>query len=600
MKIQILIKGASSDGSLGSVELIFLFIIIAILLGIFFKFFQKYAHYEYTPILLIIGIILGAAFKNVGHLGSTFEYISGIDGHALLLIFIPPLLFESAFNADSYIFRKSIFQIVFLAFPAVAVSVLLITVSLLFIFRYKGPDMNWGGALSLGSILAATDPVAVVAILKSTGAKIKLNMLIEGESLLNDGSAAIFFFVFKDMINTPGFSFVTFLQKFARLTLGGVALGFASGIVFYFILMCLHNDILVTVFSFIAAYITFFLAESTATGFHVSGILAVVVLGLYLGATLKPRLNPHYAHTLHAVWHFGQFIMETMLFLLTGTYIGVSISELQQHITAVDIGKVIGFNFVLLFIRFFVLAISWPFLNCMGYKVTWKEYLIMGWSGLRGAIGLAIGLIVALDHDLGTVTYRNLVIFYIACVILFTVLFQGMTMKCFMKLVRYNRLNTTKKRLWKDLRRRLFLSLLEKSENLRSNKLITYQVSWAAIYRVFGFSKYIMDLDNMDSFGKPLVLDYDYTHDTDALVEKHVDKLDHLISDDEIETYIEGEKKRREQNEGVYHQDTQHLEFGNDHDNSKLDDNIDMDHKDRTDITQANSSVVFKGDTLPV
>lgn len=479
----------------------------------------------------------------------------------------------------------------FLAFPAVAVSVTLIALNLLYVFGYEGPNMNWGGALSLGSILAATDPVAVVAILKSTGAKIKLNMLIEGESLLNDGSAAIFFFVFKDMINTPGFSFVTFIEKFARLTLGGVALGFVSGFLFYFILMCLHNDILVTVFSFIAAYITFFMAESSAVGFHVSGILAVVVLGLYLGATLKPRLNPHYAHTMHAVWHFGQFIMETMIFLLTGTFIGVSFTELKEHITGADIGKVIGFNFMLLIIRFFVLGISWPFLNCMGYKVTWKEYLIMGWSGLRGAIGLAIGLLVALDHDLGTVTYRNLTIFYIACVILFTVLFQGMTMKCFMRLVRYNRLNTTKKRMWKDLRRRLFLSLLEKSENLRSNKLITYQVSWAAIYRVFNFSQYIMDLDNMESYGKPLVLDYDYTHDTDALVEKHVDKLDHLISDDEIETYKEGIKNKIKKQQGIYHQETKKDDFddGN-QENSKLDHQVDDEKNERVNVTQENST----------
>ena len=492
-------------------------------------------HYEYTPILLIIGFIFGFFFERIGHIGESFHYVSGISGHSLLLIFIPLLIFESAFNADTYVFMKSIWQIILLAFPAVVFNIGLISLSLMYILGYSS-ELNWGMAFSLSSILAATDPVAVVAILKSTGAKIKLNMVIEGESLMNDGSASIFFFVFADMILSNTFSFSGFMVKFSRLTLGGVTLGLLMGAITTPIMRALPNDILVVVFSFISAYVTFFLAESEMTGFHFSGILGVVVLGLYLGGTVRPRLNPHYLHTLHSIWQFGQFTMETLLFLLTGGYIGIFIGNGDFLISGLDVAKLFGFNFLVLIIRYLVLAIFWPLMNLVGYKITWKEYILIGWAGLRGVIGLAIGLLVSLNKTYPE-RFRDLTILYVSGVIIFTVLFQGMTLKLVMRLVGYNRMSFTKKKLYKDLRRRMFLNLLEKSENLRSNKEITYMVSWETIYSIFGFSKYILDIENLESSGKTLLLDYNYHHDTEALMESHVDKLDHMISDDEIDTY---------------------------------------------------------------
>ena len=512
----------------------FLFILISLLVGIFFKHLQKWVPIEYSPIILIIGIIFGFTFEKLHFFGDSIEYVTNIDGHSLLMIFIPPLIFESSFNCDIHVFMKSIWQILILAFPAVAISIILISLVLRYVLNYKD-QMNWGMALSLGSILAATDPVAVVAILKSTGAKIKLNMLIEGESLLNDGTASIFFFVFVDMILTPGFSFTNFIIKFARLTLGGIALGLISGMILYSIIIRLHNGILITVFSFVGAYLVFFLAEASCVGFKVSGILAVVVLGLYLGSTLRPRLDPHDVHTLHSIWHFLQFLMETILFLLTGCFIGVFFTQTTILFNATDIGKLIGFNFLLLLIRFFVLALSWGFLNLVGYKVTWKEFILMGWAGLRGAIALAIGLLVSLNTAYSD-WFREITILYITGVILFTVLIQGMTMKLIIRVIGYNRINNTKKKLLRDLRRRLFLNLLEKSEYLRANRKITFEVDWPSIYCIFGFTKYIMDLDNLETAGKPLIPGFHYETQRDDILCDNKEKIDHLVSDEEVET----------------------------------------------------------------
>jgi NhaP-type Na+/H+ or K+/H+ antiporter len=481
-------------------------------------------------------MILGIFHTHLGNVGHTFEYVSQLDGHSLLFIFIPLLIFESSFNADTYTFVKSLGQIVLLAFPAVVMTIFLIALTLMYILGYNS-IFNWGMALSLSSILAATDPVAVVAILKSTGAKIKLNMIIEGESLLNDGSAAIFFFVFVELVITPGFSFSNFIVQFLRLTFGGIGLGLLVGIVFAFITTRLHNDKLVVVFTFLAAYLTFFLAEASMVGFKVSGILSVVTLGLYLGAFLRPKLNPHYLHTLHSVWGFAGFMMETLLFLLTGGYIGIFIRTNmldtdKKFFEGIDVAKLFMFNLLLLLIRFFVLAIWWPLLNCVGYKITWKEYIIMSYSGLRGAIGLALGLFIALNENYPE-QFRIMSILYISGVIFFTVFIQGLTLKPIMKAIGYNRFSVTKLKLFKDLHRRLFLNILEKSESLRANKKISYLVSWESIYQIFDFPNFILDLSNIETQGKPLVMDENYHNENHQKRHSNIIKEDLQISDDE-------------------------------------------------------------------
>lgn len=524
-----------------SLEFLFLFIILSIIFGVFFKFCQKYVNYEYSPILLVIGIIIGIFYKNLGNVGGSLEYVSDLEGHSLLMIFMPLLIFESSFNVDTYTFMKSLGQILLLAFPGVIMSIFLVALTLMYILGYNS-TFNWGMALSLSSILAATDPVTVIAVLKNTGAKIKLSMLIEGESLLNDGSAAIFFFVFVDMVLNPKFSLKFFTFSFARLTFGGILVGLISGVIFTFLSKNLDNDKLVVVFSFLAAYLTFFVAEASMIGLHVSGILSVVVLGLYLGANLRPKLNPHHLHTLHSVWGFAGFIMETALFLLTGAYIGEFIQDnlITNHESLfdwMDVLKLVVFNFLLLIIRFVVVAIWWPALNCIGYKITWKEYIIMSYAGLRGAIGLALGLFIALDNNYPK-QFQLLSVLYISGVIFFTVFIQGMTLKPLMRLIGYNRTSSTKLRLFNDLHRRLFLNILEKSDILRSNKENSYLVSWESIYEIFSFPKYILDLNNIETQGQPLMVNYDY--DEKKQGNELISREDYEISDaeetEEIET----------------------------------------------------------------
>jgi NhaP-type Na+/H+ or K+/H+ antiporter len=220
--------------------------------------------------------------------------------------------------------------------------------------------------------------------------------------------------------------------------------------------------------------------------------------------------------------------------LLTGGFIGIFLAKGDSGLVAADVGKVFALNILLLIIRFMVLGIWWPLVNLVGYKISWKEYILMSYSGLRGAIGLAIALLVYLNTAYDEY-FRDFTILSISSVILFTVLVQGMTLKLIMKLVRYNQINKTKQKLYRDLLRRLFLSMLKKSETIRKVKQISALVHWSALYDIFNFPKFILKLENMITGNKPLMLDYNDETDLIGMGMTNLDKLDNLISDDEDE-----------------------------------------------------------------
>ena len=117
-----------------------------------------------------------------------------INPHGILMIFIPILLFESAFNADSFVFKKEIWQVLILAGPGVVFGAVLIALVFNYMLGYSD-EVAFAGAMTLGAIACSTDPVAVVALLKELGTSIQFNTLLEGESLLNDGAVVVFYLV---------------------------------------------------------------------------------------------------------------------------------------------------------------------------------------------------------------------------------------------------------------------------------------------------------------------------------------------------------------------------------------------------------------------
>lgn len=144
-----------------------LFLALAILIGgIVRELGKKWTFLPYTPTLFVIGLIVGMYYEYLGVFGHSLKSVIQMDPHGLLSIFLPPLIFESGFNADWHIFRKQSKQILFLAFPSVVVSAFLIMLGLKLVLNYDDSYYTWIGAFLFGSILSCTDTVAVLALLK--------------------------------------------------------------------------------------------------------------------------------------------------------------------------------------------------------------------------------------------------------------------------------------------------------------------------------------------------------------------------------------------------------------------------------------------------
>lgn len=157
----------------------------------------------------------------------------------------------------------------------------------------------------MGSVLSATDPVAVVALLKELGASVRFGHLIEGESLFNDGTAMVFYQVFVELAK-PGAvmpSVASVGLNFIRVAGGGPVLGFTMGLIgSLWLRRIIRDDVLTSTITFICCYIVFYMAEFTF--FHVSGILSIVVLGLFMSAFGKTKIYPESEHAVHTVWSF--------------------------------------------------------------------------------------------------------------------------------------------------------------------------------------------------------------------------------------------------------------------------------------------------------
>jgi len=347
----------------------------------------------YTSLITVIGVVLGVCSVKfaMGRIGKAIVAYSNFDPHLLLLVFLPPLIFESAFNSDWHIFKVELWQILTMAGPMLIAATYLSAVMMTYVFGYTG-DFTWEASLMFGSIVSATDPVAVVALLKELGASKRLATMIEGESLLNDGTAMVVFLVLIDLVEGNELTAGEIIGMFVRLSAGGIVLGLLGGVVLAFILSRIHNDAVremnATIF---ISYLLFYVAESTKL--HVSGILAIVALGLYMTTSGKTKISSESMHTVHGIWGYVGFVAETVIFIVSGIIMGERAS-IPNTITYVDYLKLLGVYVGLHFIRFFTIFLCWPLLKRIGYGMSFKQVILCSYAGLRGAVGLSLALMV--------------------------------------------------------------------------------------------------------------------------------------------------------------------------------------------------------------
>lgn len=370
----------------------------------------RWLRIPYTVALVVTGLVLGA-FHTVDPPHLTKEL--------LFSVFLPGLLFEAAFHVDFAIFRKLWAGITALAVPgvvaAIGITALVVTAAL----RGLGivPSFEAGTALVFAALIAATDPVAVTALFRQLHAPTELRVLIESESLLNDGTAVVFLSLVLSYVAGVPASGGRLVGEFIVVAGGGAVVGLALAGVIMLVIRRVDDPMIEIALTTIAAYGSFVLAEE----FHVSGVIATVAAGMLCGNYGKFHAGSTATHdALESFWEYIAFALNSVVFLLIGFEVSVaSLAASWREITIAYVAVLFA-RAVIVFGGWFV----WQGLRRgrgMLMPPSWSAVLV--WGGLRGALSMVLAL--ALSSALPN---RDLVVTMTAGVVLLSLLVQGLTM----------------------------------------------------------------------------------------------------------------------------------------------------------------------------
>lgn len=458
-----------------------LFVILALMIGAATRHFLRKSPLPYTVMLLVFGLVLGLLDRfellsgSMESFGTAVSWAGEIDPHLILYVFLPTLIFEAAFALDVHIFKKSLTNAAIMAIPGILVAMFL-TAALVIGMKAVGLGLNgwgWSMALMFGAVVCATDPVAVVSLLKELGASKKLGTLIEGESLLNDGTAIVIFMVFF-LAFTGEASDTSPVIEFFRVAVGGVLVGIGVGVFTITWVRRVFNDALVEISVIVAAaYLTFFIAEHFL---HVSGVLGLVAFGLAMASVGRTRISPEVEHFLHEFWELAAFIANTLIFLIVGVVIAY-----QARFTAIDVLILILVYIGIHIVRAIVIFIFFPVMKNIGYGLPKKDAYVVWWGALRGAIGLALALVVAgVDDQYIGREIREQFLFYTAGIVTMTLLINATTIKWLITKLGLNKVPPAKALMIYNSNRYLRQSAENHMERIKTDRFMN-RADWRAV-----------------------------------------------------------------------------------------------------------------------
>ncbi len=327
----------------------------------------------------------------------------------ILALFVPPLVFEAAFHLDLQELRRNLPGLLMLAVPGVILTTLIVggVVALT-------TPLSLPLALVFGALIAATDPIAVVALFRGMGVSRRLGVLVEGESLLNDGTAIVVYGLALAAALGGRFSLAASVYDFLRVAAGGVLVGLCLGGLVSYLIAHIDDYLIETTLTTVLAFGAYLVAEQL----HFSGVLAVAAAGLVNGNIGARGMSPTTRIVLFNFWEYVAFLATSLVFLLIG--LQVNIPELLVAWRQILWGVLA----VLAARAIVVYGLGW-LANRVGEAVPLRWQHVLNWGGLRGAIALALAL--SLPASLGA--DRDLLRVMALGVVLFTLLVQATTMR---------------------------------------------------------------------------------------------------------------------------------------------------------------------------
>jgi len=325
---------------------------------------------------------------------------------------------------EPHLFFRILPQIALLAIVGLIISMILSALTIHWLLSW-----SIGASLLFGALISATDPVAVVALLKEKSSRKRLETLIEGESLLNDGTAIVFFSLFYGFAfgATTEINALSVVGEFLWVVTAGLFTGAFIGWCSLWLIGKLVDEPLIEItLSVVSAYLTFIISESV----HVSGVVALVSLALMYSTLGRTRISPEISHFLHQFWEMLAYMANTLIFLIVGIVImaNAQFDSAQLWVTLFVL------YIALVVIRSISVIILMPLLERIGVGITRQKATVLVWGGLRGAVSLALALTIVQDVNIPEVL-REQILFLTAGIVFLTIVINGSTMEYLLKLL---------------------------------------------------------------------------------------------------------------------------------------------------------------------
>jgi CPA1 family monovalent cation:H+ antiporter len=407
---------------------------------------------DVMPLLLLVAgsaAIAGAARRTpvpapllLVAVGLAVSYLPGVPDYTLdpeivLPLLLPPLLYTSAIDSSYLDLRAQLRPVALLSVG----YVLFATVAVGWAAHLLVPGLPLTAALVLGAVVAPPDAVAATAVARRVGLPSKITTILQGESLLNDATAITAYKVALAVVVGEGASWAGGIEEFLVAAVGGTAVGLILMAPLHWLRTHLKEPLLQNTLSLLIPFV----AYSAAEQFHASGVIAVVVVALYLGhraweVDFATRLQEE------AVWKMVAFVLESAVFALIGLQLPVVLRGLGAY-EGVDAAWYALVLFVVVVAVRFLWVYPATFLpRLLSRRVrareddpTWRGPVVIGWAGMRGVVSLAIAFSIPLtvDHGAEPFPHRNLILFLTFTTVIGTLVVQGLTLPPLIRLLKF-------------------------------------------------------------------------------------------------------------------------------------------------------------------
>lgn len=383
-----------------------------------------------SPILLVLA---GIAISLIPGLPQV-----GLHPEIIILVFIPPLVYEAAWNTSWIDFKANIRSILVLAFGLVLFS----AVGVAWVVHTFLPGFSWAMAFVVGAIISPTDPVAASSIIRQMGVPRRVGIILEAESLVNDATGLIVYRYAVAAVLTGNFVLLDASEQFLVVIFGGIAIGLALA----FIVRFLHRltsdtPVVETTLTFLTPFTGYLLAEEL----HVSGILAVLSSGIFLTMRSSEFLSRQARLQAVNVWTVVTFMLNSIIFVLMGLQLRRILASNDEYTagTLITYGAIVSLTVIVIrFMWVFPAAYipRWLSANLRRKEPAFsaKAVTVIAWTGMRGVLSLATALALPLQLPNGQLfPQRDLIIFITYCVIFTTLVVQGLLLPFLIRLLNF-------------------------------------------------------------------------------------------------------------------------------------------------------------------